>query len=114
MEEPVRLLIRLGLNFIRNLFSSKVETQINSMNSCFDHLYLQTKSISDQMSISHSAFDVHSLSNNVSCLSKKRNKQWKVEDELKLVELINKSQKDIQDLSDKDWSEIAQKLDLTP
>lgn len=86
MEEPGRVLTRLGLNLIRNLFLSKSEHHSSSMNSYFDNLHLQSKTVSDQMSVSQSGFDNHALSN--SSLGKKRNKQWRAEDELKLAELI--------------------------
>lgn len=82
------------------------------MNSYLDNLHLQSKTVSDQMSLCQSGFDNYAVSN--SSVAKKRNKQWRAEDELRLAELISKTQKDIQDLSDREWSEIAQKLDLTP
>ncbi len=69
--------------------------------------------MSDQVSMTNSLFD-NNNSNSISTLSKKRYKQWTEEDEQKLLEILKLKQKSLQDLSDIDWSEIAQKFNLVP
>jgi uncharacterized FlgJ-related protein len=56
--------------------------------------------------------NVHSHTNSTN--GRKRYKQWSEEEELKLMEMINKKEKNVKELTDTDWSEIAQKFNLVP
>eukprot|EP00347_Sterkiella_histriomuscorum_P003164 403365347 len=121
MEEPTRLLTRFGLNLVKILFSpDKVNcaNQVNMHSQHYvgqysDNLCCQSSGISDKMSVIYSANESNQASSQ-SHLSRKINNYKSFEDEIKLKEYINQTNKSISDLNDADLSELAQKMNMPP